>query len=56
MIVAEVFFFNMYFVSAQVLFEKMREMIHFLPDPKPSLKVSQILSVINYDWLRNNNY
>ena len=40
MIVAEVFFFNMYFVSAQVLFEKMREMIHFLPDPKPSLKVS----------------
>ena len=28
------------FHAAQVLFEKMREMLHFLPDPRPTLNVS----------------
>ena len=28
-----------FFPTAQVVFEKMREMLHFLPDPRPTLKV-----------------
>ena len=28
-------------LAAQVLFEKMKEMIHSLPDPRPTLKVSR---------------
>ena len=32
--------FVSFFLTAQVVFEKMREMLHFLPDPRPSLTVS----------------
>ena len=32
--------FVFFFLTAQVVFEKMREMLHFLPDPRPSLTVS----------------
>ena len=33
--------FVFFFLTAQVVFEKMREMLHFLPDPRPSLTVSR---------------
>ncbi|KAJ7378184.1 hypothetical protein OS493_024131 [Desmophyllum pertusum] len=32
---------NKFEPKAQVLFEKMREMIHFLPDPRPTLKSAE---------------
>lgn len=51
--VVKVLIFMEFDVSAQVLFEKMREIIQFLPDPRPSLKVSEILWMINSNLPRN---